>query len=99
VNDQPPSRSFEWLAFASYPVYIRTPGQRERWDVCAGIVSTMSSWLEPSGRPDPRFVWVGTRALYKSDTPTGEATPETTAALADLRKQRRRRQTELAEGP
>jgi hypothetical protein len=57
---------------------------------CAGIVSTMSSWYEPSSRPDPRFVWVGTRAPYKSDTPTAEATPATTAALAELRKQRPR---------
>lgn len=90
MNDQPPSRSFEGPEFAPYPGHIQTPEQRERWDVCAGIVSTMSSCFEPSGRPDPRFVWVGTRSLYKSDTPTGVATPETTAALAVLRKQRRR---------
>jgi hypothetical protein len=76
--------------FAPYPGYIQTPEQRERWDICAAIMSTMSSQHEPTGRPDPRFVWVGTRALYNTDAPMGEATPETTTALAELRKQRQR---------
>jgi hypothetical protein len=75
-------RRMEGPLYAPYPGYIQTPDQRERWDVCAEVVSTASSWFEPSGRPDSRFVWVGTRALYSSDTPN--------SALAELRRQGRR---------
>jgi hypothetical protein len=72
MSDQPPSHPFAGPEFAPYPGYIETAEQRERWDVSAGIVSALSSRFEPSGRPDSRFVWMGTRALYKSDMPPGE---------------------------
>lgn len=57
---------------APIPPYVQTPEGRDRWTVCAGIVTRLSELLEPSGRADPRFVWVGTRALYNSDIPTGK---------------------------
>jgi hypothetical protein len=66
------SSPFAGPEFAPYPGYIQTPEQRERWDVCAGIVSTLSSRFEPTGRPDPRFVWLATRSLYSSDMPPSE---------------------------
>jgi hypothetical protein len=78
---QPASRSFEGPQFAPFPDYAQTDEQRDRWYLCAAIVSAMSAQFEPSGRPDARFVWVATRALYKSDTPTGEIDEETRAAL------------------
>ena len=77
-------RGFEGPEFAPFPGYIQTPAQRRRWTVCARIVSLLSARFEPTGRPDSRFVWVGTRALYNSDTPTGSDGQTVEEAAAEL---------------
>ena len=78
VTDSPArgNRRMEGPQFAPIPGYVQTDAQRDRWYVCASIVTEMSAALEPSGEPDPRFVWTGTRALYRSDIPTGDPDPD-----------------------
>jgi hypothetical protein len=68
--------ALEGPQFAPLPGYVQTDDQRARWYVCAAIVAELSAALEPGGRPNPRFVWAGTRALYKTDIPTGEPDPD-----------------------
>ena len=61
-----------------YPPYVTTPEERQRWDLCHQIATTMSEVNEPSGVADPRFVWFMERQLWASDLPTGEDEPATT---------------------
>lgn len=69
-------RAFEGPRFAPFPPSVQTQEQRDRWYVCAAIVTHLSAQLEPSGQPDGRWVWTATRALYNSDIPTGEPDPD-----------------------
>jgi hypothetical protein len=78
-------RRMEGPLHAPYPGYVQTEEQRRRWDMCAHMVTELSAHYE-GGRADARFVWVGTRALYNSEIPTSERTPESDAALAEFRK-------------
>jgi hypothetical protein len=71
-----PNRSFEGPQHAPFPGYVQTDAQRDRWSVCAAICAHVSELFEPSGRPDPGFVWTGTRALYRTDIPTGDPDPD-----------------------
>ena len=65
-------RRMEGPQFAPFPGWVQTPEQRRRWELCAEGATVLSRLHEPTGRPDSRFVWVTTRALYNSDIPTGE---------------------------
>lgn len=79
-------REMDGPEHAPYPGYVQTPEQRRRWDMCAHMVTELAAYYE-GGRADARFVWVGTRALYNSDIPSEQRTPESDAALAEFRKQ------------
>lgn len=65
--------SLDGPPLAPYPPYVQTEAQRHRWDVAYEIAASASALYEADGRPDSRVTWYGTRALYNSDTPTGES--------------------------
>jgi hypothetical protein len=67
----PPEDDGELWREERYPPYVRMAEQRERWDVCEEVAEATSRLHEPSGEPDRTFVWFTTRALYRSDIPTG----------------------------
>jgi hypothetical protein len=48
-----------------YPPYIESAEERRRWDLCEGIGEALFGDL------DPASVWLATRAIYRSDVPTG----------------------------
>jgi hypothetical protein len=74
------SSSSSGPALAPYPAWLR-PEDHSRWKAAAGIATLVSSSLEADGLPGARFVWLGTRALFASDFPTGLASTDTLAAL------------------
>jgi hypothetical protein len=61
---------------ATFPPYVQTEADRERWLLCRKIATAFSEQNEESGVADVRFVWYGTRGLYQSDIPmTGSSEP------------------------
>ncbi len=61
----PARRGREPEAQANYPVYVVTSEERRRWDLAAGIARQLF------GDVDEANVWVATRTIYRSETPTG----------------------------
>jgi hypothetical protein len=56
------------------PSYVRTPEQRERFELSHLIAELISADNEPDGRPNSLFVLHMRETIYFSDMPTG--TPE-----------------------
>jgi len=55
-----------------FPPYVVGAEDERRWNLCHEVATTMSEALEPSGRPDMRFVWFMERQLWASDLPTDD---------------------------
>jgi hypothetical protein len=56
------------------PSYVRTPEERERFELSHAVAEAISAANEPDGRPNPLFVLHMRETIYFSDIPTG--TPE-----------------------
>jgi hypothetical protein len=56
------------------PSYVRTPEQRERFELSHAVAEAISAENEPDGRPNSLFVLSMRETIYLSDIPTG--TPE-----------------------
>jgi hypothetical protein len=56
------------------PSYVRTPDERERFELSHLIAELISADNEPDGRPNSLFVLHMRETIYFSDIPTG--TPE-----------------------
>jgi hypothetical protein len=72
------------LTGTPYPAYVVGAPARERWNLAWAICAELSAALEPDGVPDFRFCWVGCRALFFSDEPTGPRDPATPERLREL---------------
>jgi hypothetical protein len=77
--------SLEGPPLAPMPAYVQSDADALRWYAAAAIATIASRQLEPDGIADPRFVWLGARALYNDRTiPTGDADPGILAQLAEF---------------
>jgi hypothetical protein len=56
------------------PSYVRTPEERERFELSRLIAELISAGNEPDGRPNSLFVLYMRKTIYFGDIPTG--TPE-----------------------
>lgn len=72
LEPQDDQETVDW-GDSKFPPYVRSPEERERWDVCEEIAEATSRLHEPSGQPDMTFVWFCTRSMYRSDIRTGTA--------------------------
>jgi hypothetical protein len=50
---------------APHPPYVESAEERRRWDLCEAIAEALFGDL------DRASVWMATRAIYRSDLPTG----------------------------
>jgi hypothetical protein len=55
----------------AYPAFVHTDEDKERWRLALDIASKISRDFEPSGNPDPQFVFYMSREVFFSDIPTG----------------------------
>jgi hypothetical protein len=53
------------------PAYVRTPEERERFELSHALAEAISAQYEPDGRPDAVFVFHMREHIYASDIPTG----------------------------
>jgi hypothetical protein len=55
-----------------YPPAIRTPEQKERWDICTKVALTLWEKMAPPGTPlDVAWLMYTVRVYYSSNIPTG----------------------------
>ena len=69
-----------------YPGAIRTPEQRERWDICTKLALVVWEKMAPPGTPrDNQWLMYTVRSYYDSDIPTGS--PEDVAGSCEREPQ------------
>ena len=57
------------------PPYVLSDEERRRWDLCVRLAEATWRRFEPSSPVDGNFMIQTTRALYRSDIPTGPDEP------------------------